>query len=66
MQTNVGNTDRILRIVVGLALLSLIFLVDSDWRWIGLIGLVAIFTAVVRWCPAYSILGINTGPTKRG
>jgi hypothetical protein len=66
MQNNVGNTDRILRIIVGLALLSLIFLIDSNWRWIGLLGAVMIFTALVRWCPAYSLVGMNTNKKQQG
>lgn len=65
MQTNVGNIDRIFCVVLGLVLLSLIFLVDSNLRWFGLIGLVPILTAVVGWCPAYALVGINTCPTKQ-
>ncbi|ENT9821392.1 YgaP-like transmembrane domain, partial [Pseudomonas aeruginosa] len=38
MQINVGSLDRIVRIVVGLVLLSLPLWLDSSWRWLGLIG----------------------------
>lgn len=65
METNVGTVDRILRVIIGLALLSLVFLIDSDLRWIGLIGLVTLFTAATSWCPAYSMLGIKTCPTQQ-
>lgn len=59
MKTNVGNIDRTLRILLGLALLSLIFILDGNARWLGLLGLVLLFTATVRWCPIYSALGIG-------
>jgi hypothetical protein len=56
--TNVGNIDRILRIVVGLALLSLVFIGPRTW-W-GLVGLVPLLTAVVGFCPAYRLIGVST------
>ncbi len=58
MKTNTGNIDRILRAIVGLALLSLIF-VGPQTLW-GLIGIIPLVTAIVGICPAYSLLGINT------
>ncbi len=57
-RTNVGNVDRVIRIVVGLALLALVF-VGPQTLW-GLIGLVPLATGLVRSCPAYSLLGMNT------
>lgn len=66
METNVGTIDRVLRAILGLGLLSLILLVDTDLRWIGLVGLVPLFTAVTSWCPGYAMLGIKTCPTKQG
>ena len=58
MDTNVGFVDRTIRAVVGLALLSLVFIgPQTPWGWIGLIPLA---TAVVSWCPAYSVLGLTT------
>jgi hypothetical protein len=58
MQTNVGKVDRIIRIIVGLVLLSLIF-VGPQTLW-GLVGLVPLATALFGYCPAYSIFGIRT------
>lgn len=58
MTANVGNLDRMLRIVIGLALLSLVF-VGPQTLW-GLIGLVPLLTGVIRFCPAYSLIGANT------
>lgn len=60
MVSNVGGIDRVVRIVVGLALLSLVFILDGDNRWWGLIGLVVLATGVLRWCPAYVPFGIKT------
>jgi hypothetical protein len=57
MSCNVGGIDRILRIVVGLALLSLIFLVPTWW---GLIGLVPLLTGLFGFCLLYPVVGINT------
>jgi hypothetical protein len=62
MTQNVGNIDRILRIVAGLILLSLIFIGPKTW-W-GLVGVVPLATAFMRNCPAYSILGVNTCERK--
>lgn len=62
MSTNVGSIDRVLRIVVGLVLLSLVFVgPQTPWGWIGIVPIV---TALVGWCPAYTLLGIKTCPTR--
>ncbi len=58
MEANVGQTDRIIRIVAGVLLLSLIFIGPKTW-W-GLIGVVPLATAFINFCPAYKLLGVNT------
>jgi hypothetical protein len=58
MKINVGTVDRVLRIIAGVALLSLVF-VGPRTPW-GLIGLVPLLTGLIRWCPAYKLLGIGT------
>lgn len=58
MEANVGQTDRIIRIVAGLALLSLIFIGPQTW-W-GLIGVVPLATAFINFCLAYKLLGVDT------
>ncbi|WP_454763932.1 YgaP family membrane protein [Cupriavidus campinensis] len=63
MQANVGNVDRILRIVVGLVLIGLAATGRIGvWGWIGLLPLL---TGIVRVCPAYSILGVKTCSTPK-
>ncbi len=58
MTGNVGGIDRVLRILVGLALLALVFVgPQTPWGWIGVVPL---FTAFVRFCPAYALFGMNT------
>lgn len=65
-KTNVGGIDRILRIVVGLALLAGFFLnADASLRWLYLIGIVPLATGLMSTCPLYSILGFSTCPMKR-
>lgn len=55
---NMGTIDRGLRIVVGVVLLALVF-VGPQTLW-GLLGIVPLATSVSGWCPAYSLLGMNT------
>ena len=61
MTTNVGTIDRALRIVVGLALIALAF-TGTIGVW-GYVGVVPLATALLGWCPAYSLLGIKTCKT---
>ena len=65
MQTNVGNLDRIARVVIGLILLSLPLWLDSPWRWLGLIGIMPLITGLARRCPGYRLLGLSTCPIQK-
>lgn len=57
---NVGTVDRIVRIVVGLALIALVFVgPQTPWGWIGVIPLA---TALIGFCPAYRLFGLSTCP----
>lgn len=62
MTANVGNLDRTLRIVGGIALIALAA-TGTIGVW-GYIGVVPLLTGLIRTCPTYSILGINTCRTK--
>ena len=57
---NVGSIDKVLRIIAGLALISLVF-IGPKTLW-GLVGLVPLLTAIFGICPLYSLLGLNTCP----
>ena len=64
MRPNVGNTDRIIRAVLGVVLLSLLFVLDGNIRWVGLLGLVMLGTAAIRFCPVYPLIGLDTCEKK--
>lgn len=64
MKANVGGMDRFIRMIIGLALLSLMLFIDGNWKYIGLIGLVPIFTALIKFCPLYTLFGVNTCKTR--
>jgi hypothetical protein len=58
MKVNVGTVDRVVRVVVGLALIG--FAATGTIGAWGYIGIVPLVTGFMRICPAYSLLGINT------
>ncbi|GIX28719.1 YgaP family membrane protein [Pelomicrobium sp. G1] len=63
MKTNVGSIDRVLRAGVGIALIGLTLTgTIGAWGWIGIVPLA---TALVGFCPAYSLLGLNTCSAKK-
>ena len=62
-KSNVGGIDRILRIVVGLALIAMTLTgTIGAWGWIGVVPLL---TAAMGSCPLYSVLGMSTCPMKK-
>ena len=62
MNANVGGIDRILRFVLGLALIvAAVTGYLGAWAYIGIVPLV---TAVVGFCPAYKLIGLNTCPVR--
>ncbi|MCB1645543.1 MAG: DUF2892 domain-containing protein [Pseudomonadales bacterium] len=63
MKQNVGGADRIIRIIVGLAVIAAGVWFQSWW---GAVGLVPLGTALVGWCPPYALLGISTCSVKSG
>jgi hypothetical protein len=62
MSRNEGTIDRVLRVILGLVLLSLVF-IGPQTLW-GLIGLVPLVTGLMGSCPVYSMLGVNTCALK--
>lgn len=59
---NISDTDRIIRVIFGLALIGLA-MAGMIGLW-GYIGIVPLVTALLGFCPTYSLLGINTCKTK--
>lgn len=64
MPMNVGQPERIARILIGLALLSLPLWLDSAWRWLGLIGVMPLATGLAGRCPGPRLLGRSTCPVR--
>jgi hypothetical protein len=61
---NEHNVERVLRVALGIGLVSLVFIGPRTmWGWIGLIP---IATGLSGVCPVYSLLGISTCPKKTG
>ncbi len=62
MKKNEGTIDRALRVIVGVALISIVFVgPQTVWGWVGVVPLL---TGLFGICPLYSLLGINTCPLK--
>ena len=63
MKSNVGGIDRIMRIVVGVALIAAAATGTlGPWAYLGVVPLL---TGVLRFCPTYPLLGMNTCPAKQ-
>jgi O-antigen ligase len=64
MKYNVGGIDRVLRVVVGLALIALAATgTVGVWGWIGVVPLA---TGLFRFCPLYPLIGVNSCDTGSG
>ena len=61
MQKNVGNTDRMIRIIAGIIILAVGAYYGSWW---GLVGLIPLFTGLTQSCLLYNMLGIDTCKLK--
>ena len=61
MEKNVGSVDRMLRLVVGAAIIGAGVYFQNWW---GAVGLVLVATAAMGWCPPYAMLGLNTCKKK--
>ena len=58
IKTNVGKTERIVRVVVGLAILSMAFVGPRASR--AYFGIAPLLSGLIGWCPPYALLGIST------
>jgi hypothetical protein len=55
-----SKTERVIRAIIGVAILSLLFILETPLSYFGLIGLVPLATAVFKYCPISHLLGVNT------
>ncbi len=62
MTKNVGSIDRILRIILAVALLGFAFFSGHPYAWVGYIGIIPLITALIGNCPVYSLVGLSTCP----
>ncbi|MCE5344234.1 MAG: DUF2892 domain-containing protein [Eubacteriales bacterium] len=65
MKKNVGTVDKWIRIVLGVAILSMLVWVQGDLKWLGLIGLIPLITAFMGFCPLYLPFGISTNKSEK-
>lgn len=65
MKANVGGIDRVVRILAGIGILSLVFILEGNARYWGLVGILPLATGLFRFCPAYSIFGLSSCPMER-
>jgi hypothetical protein len=63
---NVGSVDRIVRVVLGLALIAIGFFVlgGTVGTIVGVIGFIPLLTGLVGWCPLYSLFKFSTRPSS--
>ena len=61
MDRNIGSLDRLIRLVIGILLLGLYGALEPPLRYVTLLGLIPLGTAILGNCPLYSLLGISTG-----
>ena len=67
-KTNEGGLDRIIRVVVGAALIAAYFILPNllgGLSWLLLIGVIPLITGLVGWCPLYAMFGLSTRPMKK-
>lgn len=62
MKTNEGTLDRVIRVIVGLVLLSTV--VIGPQSLVGLVGLIPLLTGLIGFCPLYKVFGLSTCPLK--
>ena len=61
MKKNIGNADKIVRILLGVVIILSGIIFNS---WLGLIGIIPLGTALFEFCPLYMILGVSTQKKK--
>jgi hypothetical protein len=66
MTRNIGTLDRILRLILGVLVLGLFGALTPPWKYLTLLGLIPVGTALTGNCPLYTVLGIDTRGRKPG
>jgi hypothetical protein len=67
LNKNMGSLDRVIRIVLGVALIAAFFMTSGGFSWLYLVGAaIALGTAVFNSCPLYTLFGLRTCPLNPG
>jgi hypothetical protein len=61
MKRNLGDTERVIRVIIGIIVFAIGFYYHSWW---GLLGLIPFVTGIIAWCPIYALLGWSTYKPK--
>lgn len=59
---NVGAADRVARIVLGLAVFCLYFVLNGELRWVAAMGVIPLVTGIAGYCPTYALLDLRSSP----
>ena len=59
MIKNIGTIDKVIRIILGLGLISLYFLIEGPHKWWSIAGVVLVATVLLDFCPIYKIIGFK-------
>ena len=59
MTKNVKSLDRMIRVVLGIIVLCLFFVIDNNWKYLTVIGIIPLLTGIVGYCPLYSLCKIG-------
>jgi len=57
---NVGQTDKLIRIILGIVLLSILFFAEGNAKYFGILGIIPLYTGLTGKCALYKLFGINT------
>ena len=60
MKSNVGSADRVVRAILGIGIIAFAVVSHGPIRWVGVVGLVLVATATMKFCPAYGVMKIRT------
>ena len=60
MKANVGNTEKVIRIIIAIVLFSMWLFLEGNMRYIALVGIIPLVTALFSFCPLWTVFGINT------
>lgn len=63
MKKNVGSIDKIVRLILAVALFSLFFILEGNARYWALTGLIPLVTGLINFCPIWSVCKVNTAPS---